>query len=70
MKSIRSRYISVITVAVIISVVVLGGVSMQFIREISRFYLEELMKLRCTNIEKRLDAHLNEAEYCVDAAAH
>ena len=70
MKSIRSRYISVITVAVIISVVVLGGVSMQFIRKISRFYLEELMKLRCTNIEKRLDAHLNEAEYCVDTAAH
>ena len=70
MRSIRSRYISIISIAVILSRVTIGGISTRFIQLISNTYTEELLTLKCDDIQNELDSYVRKVEDCVDTASY
>ena len=68
--SIRGRLILLISLAVLLSVTSIGILGISYIKASTTEYLDELLMLKCDNMEANLDGYLRGIEQCVDTIGY
>lgn len=68
--SIRGRLILIVSLAVILSVASIGMLGIRYIKASTTEYLDELLMLKCDNMESNLDGYLKGIEQCVDTIGY
>lgn len=66
MRSIRTKFTALTALAIIISILAVGTVSAQYLRNVANGYLENLLALKCSNMGKEIESHFAPIEQCVD----
>ena len=70
MKSIRSRITALVILAVVISVLAIGIISVKLIRDSGQEASRNLLKLTCEQKQLQLDAYFDSIEQSVDTVLH